>query len=318
MKHLIALLFLLLPLTVSAQAGRQPEARSGHEMVWHDGLGMVLLVNGDYQSSDAPGIVWGWDGEAWTVVSDDAPPVQSLAGVAYDAGYDTLLLHGGSQGPDATDYSDKTWTWDGETWATVEGTTPGARDHVSMVYDAAQDEVVLFGGQFFPDGVIYDDTWIWYGEGWVQTDAANSMGKRYHYAMTYDAAREQALVFGGTTGNVELNDLWAWDGSEWTQIDGGTGPSRRSGARMAYDAASGQVVLFGGRSGQRALDDTWLWDGEVWTEYEGESAPPARSHHAMAYDALREQVVLFGGYASDNLNDTWLWDSTNGWAEAGG
>jgi hypothetical protein len=83
--------------------GAQPEARSAHELVWHYGLEMVLLVNGDHQLTDDPALIWGWNGVAWQIVSDHAPPSQTLAGVAYHAATDMLLLHGGSQS--AEDYN---------------------------------------------------------------------------------------------------------------------------------------------------------------------------------------------------------------------
>src|ERR1041384_4353330 len=97
MKRYIGVLMLLfLPMIAHAQ-GTKPEPRSGHDLVWDDKLGMVLLVNGDYTQSDRPGKIWGWDGETWQVVSDDAPPIMTLGGVAYDSAQDTLVLNGGSQ-----------------------------------------------------------------------------------------------------------------------------------------------------------------------------------------------------------------------------
>ncbi|MFN8452937.1 MAG: kelch repeat-containing protein, partial [Anaerolineae bacterium] len=189
--------------------------------------------------------------------------------------------------------------------------------HLSMVYDAARQQIVMYGGQYFPTSRFYRDTWTWDAGGWMQTDA-RAPDVRYHYAMAYDAARQQALVFGGANNRGDLNDLWAWNGEAWVVIDRGTGPARRSGVRMAFDELDGVMVLFGGRTGQSALDDTWLWDGETWTEYESDQAPPARSHHAMAYDRVRHKIVLFGGYGADNYGDTWEWDMTGGWVEAGG
>jgi hypothetical protein len=82
------LLFLVAPLL----AQDQPEARSGHELVWSETLGMVLLVNGDHMSEIEPGKIWGWDGEQWILVSEDAPPVATLGGVAYDTVRDLLVL----------------------------------------------------------------------------------------------------------------------------------------------------------------------------------------------------------------------------------
>jgi hypothetical protein len=321
MKRFLGLLILLLlPIIVSAQE-LKPEPRSGHELVWHDGLGMVLLVNGDHPAGDNADAIWGWNGETWQVVDDNSPR-QTLGGAAYDAAHNLLLLYGGSRSAD--DYNTHTWVWDGKLWGVweepgePEAKHLGARDHLSMVYDTSREQIVLYGGQYFPTRTFYQDTWLWENArtGWKQvTNSAPDM--RSHYAMAYDAAREQALIFGGTTGSTDKNDLWAWDGTTWQVIDTGTGPSRRAGARMAFDEANGVMVLFGGASNNRPLDDTWLWDGEQWRAFDGDHAPPARSHHAMAYDRVRQKLVLFGGYDwSVGLNDTWEWDMTNGWVEA--
>src|SRR5215212_2109264 len=132
LRLLTVLLLLVLPTFVAAQVAEMPEARSGHELVWHERLGIVLLVNGDHQSSDDPGTIWGWDGDTWQIVTDDAPPIQTLGGVAYDTKRNLLLLHGGSQS--AKDYSNATWAWDGSDWEQLEGTSPGTRDHFSMAY----------------------------------------------------------------------------------------------------------------------------------------------------------------------------------------
>src|SRR5262245_32485884 len=105
----LILLFLFAPFLsgTALQQSPTPEPRAGHELVWYGGLEMVLLVNGDHVSSDDPGIIWGWDGETWQIVNDDAPPSRSLGGVAYDAAHDTLVLYGGSLSFE--DVSDATW-----------------------------------------------------------------------------------------------------------------------------------------------------------------------------------------------------------------
>jgi Galactose oxidase, central domain len=294
---------------VSTQEPTKPEARAGHELVWDEDLGMVLLVNGDHIASHDPGIVWGWNGETWQIVSEDAPPSRTLGGVAYLN--HQLVLHGGSLSVE--DNSGETWLWDGSAWQLFEGITPGVRDHFAMT--STGDEIVLHGGMDLATDQYYQDTWIWDGSAWTQ--AATEGLFRYHYALAYDSLRDQVLLFGGTTGSNDANDLWAWDGKSWQKIDRGTGPSRRSHARMAFDEASGNMILFGGFTTSRVSAETWLWDGAAWTEYTAGIAPPARGLHSMAYDPLRQKIVMFGGYDDTNLDDTWEWDIEHGWREVG-
>jgi hypothetical protein len=289
------------------QSPTAPEPRAGHELVWHAGLELTLLINGDHVSSGEPGVIWGWDGESWQIVSDDAPPSRTLGGAAYDPENDTLVLYGG--GLSLEDVSADTWLWDGETWQIADVPTPGRRDHFSMTY--AGNGIILYGGQDTANNQQWTDTWRWDGAAWSQVADAGEI--RYHYAYGYDSTRDQVLFFGGTTGSADVNDLWAWDGESWRQIDRGTGPSQRTHARMAFDQANEMMVLFGGFTNRGAVNDTWLWDGERWTEYESPVTPPARGLAAMAYDPIREKIVLFGGYAENNLGDTWEWDIENGW-----
>ena len=122
-----------------------PPARSGHELVYHNRLKMVLLVNGDHAvGADEPGKLWGWDGQCWRVVTEDGPVSRELGGVAYDTRRDVLVLYGGSSKDECYD---DTWEWDGEGWDQKQVIGPGVCDHFAMTYDASRGKVVLFGGQ---------------------------------------------------------------------------------------------------------------------------------------------------------------------------
>src|SRR5207249_2869094 len=183
-------------------------------------------------------------------------------------------------------------------------------DFMGMAYDAARNQVVLFGGG---DPRNFADTWTWDGVDWTQRTPAHSPSGRRGMGMTYDAARTQVVMFGGYNGGF-LADTWTWDGTDWTQRF----PARRSSGLdfmgMAYDAARAQVVLFGG-IGERLLADTWTWDGTDWTHRTAAHAPTRRFGMGMTYDAARSQVVLFGGITgpAGSLGDTWTWDGTD-WA----
>ena len=65
-------------------------------------------------------------------------------------------------------------------------------------------------------------------------------------AMTFDASRQRAVLFGGElAGGAMTADTWSWDGADWTQVSD-MGPSPRGGGAMAFDAARERVVLLGG------------------------------------------------------------------------
>jgi hypothetical protein len=152
--------------------------------------------------------------------------------------------------------------------------------------------------------------------GWRRLDTAPSIEapkERWLHAMTYDAANQRVLMFGGQCKcNNALNDLWAFDGVRWTQIftDGNTaGPSQRVniGHAFVYHPESRQALLFGGGAATGPVSDTWLFDQNAWRSVAPAVSPPARFGHALA--PMRDRkYVLWGGYPEDA--NTWLFDGT--------
>jgi uncharacterized protein (TIGR03437 family) len=156
---------------------------------------------------------------------------------------------------------------------------------------------------------------------WTQLQPETSPSPRESYALAYDSAHHQIVLFGGTMSSdiAAYNDTWVWDGTNWTQQFPKNSPPGRFSHAMAYDSVHGQVVLFGGSTAYYggSLNDTWVWDGTDWTQESPATSPPARFDHTMAYDSGHSQVVLFGGLGGLGpipLNDTWVWDGTN-WAQ---
>jgi hypothetical protein len=195
----------------------------------------------------------------------------------------------------------------------------------AMAYDAARDEVVLFGGAPDPNNVFANDTWVWNGTTWTQRLPSTMPSPRSNHSMAYDAARGEIVLFGGyDTGT--LGDTWVWNGTDWTQKAPATVPPARYYAAMAYDAVNGVVVMFGGHDANSInYDDTWVWDGTDWTQRFPLTSPPALQAHAMAFDTLRGEVVLFGGDTGDgnnspngsgNQSDTWTWNGATWTLEA--
>ncbi len=205
-------------------------------------------------------------------------------------------------------YFGDTWVWNGTNWTQeFPANSPSARGAFGMAYDAAQNQVVLFGG--FGGISDLNDTWVWDGTNWTQLSPANSPPARAAFVMVYDAAQGQVVLFGGLNSGNDLNDTWVWDGTNWTEEFPASSPSPRSDFDMAYDTVHGQVVLFGGSNGSATpLNDTWVWDGTNWTQEFAASSPSGRVWADMAYDPQQSQAVLFGGLNGDFFNDTWVYE----------
>lgn len=295
-----------------------PGPRDSHVLLYHNVLDQVILMHGlfpdasDLEQSE----VWGWDGDAWSLLNADGPAPRLLGGTAYDSARDKIVVFGGVGRGD--EKLNDTWEWDGQDWMQidVDATAPSPRDHIAMAYDAAHGYSVFFGG-FHGENRFFNDTWGWDGVTWTQL-ATSGPTARAHYSLVYDPTREQIMMFGGITETLKpLDETWIWDGEEWHLVEStDSEPAPRDATRIAYDEKTKTMLLFGGRSGRRMLDDTWRWDGERWEELAPENSPSARAFHAMVYDPTRERIVLYGGWAGRNTSydDFWEWDGEN-WVE---
>jgi hypothetical protein len=190
----------------------------------------------------------------------------------------------------------------------AQGTSPAARQMMGMTYDAAQRDVVLFGGLA---GIGYDayavnDTWTWDGSAWTEQHPATSPPARYGAGMTYDAARGKLVLYGGLDDNSQwLADTWTWNGVNWTEEHPARSPGGRVRPGLTYDARLQKVVLWAGDG-----PGTWTWDGTNWTQVRTFTSPPMREEFGMTYDAARGVVVMFGG-RDGPTNDTWTFDGIN-------
>jgi hypothetical protein len=270
--------------------------------------GQVVLFGGF--SNGELGDTWLWNGTTWTQQSPATnPPARSQSAMVYDAAQSNVVLFGGYLSNNAPFRSADTWVWNGTTWAQQSpATSPSARADHAMAYDAAQGNVVLFGG-FTDFGATLGDTWIWNGTTWTQQSPSANPTGRYFSAMAYDAVHNLVVMFGGDTSSGPLNDTWVWNGTNWTQLTPATSPTARYGHTMAFDAQTGQIVLFGGVNASNTyLNDTWVWDGTNWTQESPAASPVARAFHNEVYNAAQGQVVLFGGYdVASEFGDTWVW-----------
>jgi uncharacterized protein YjdB len=237
---------------------------------------------------------------------------------AFDPVSDTTLLFGGVLGqfPNYSDTGD-TWEFGVAGWASPGLPGPSPREGAAMVYDAASNSIVLFGGTNSSGDL--NDTWIWNGTSWTQVNVANPPPARYFdgQGLTYDSNSQTVVLFGGNTANGVLGDTWTWDGvaQTWTQQSPPTSPSPRRGQGMSYDR-SGNVVLFGGSDGTGSFADTWIWNGTTWMQQSPASSPTARNLHAMVFDPDVGEIVMFGGTGPsatgpNYYNDTWVWDGSN-------
>src|SRR2546425_3045504 len=98
---------------------------------------------------------------------------------------------------------------------------PRNLERLSMAFDAARGQIVLFGGYLEPNSLdAYGDTWTWDGTNWTLRSTADAPPARGSGGMAYDAANRRGVLFGGLDdtpfGEDYFCDTWGLDGSDWT------------------------------------------------------------------------------------------------------
>lgn len=246
-----------------------------------------------------------WNGTTWgNRIMHAEQPKAFPARMAFDTQSQTLVLFGYSQG---TGVGNDTWLrGGGGSWYRASPTTvPPARSDHAIVYDAARDRVVVFGGNV--GSTRFGDTWLYDAntQSWTNANPTNAPTARANAAMAFDSVRGEVVLFGGQTASGITNDTWVWNGSDWAQKTVASSiPTERTGTAMAFDPVRQRVVLFGGSGSGGHRADTWEWDGSAWAVRSPVNVPSARADHTLTFDTVRGKIVMYG-------RDLWEWDGTN-------
>jgi len=248
-----------------------PSQRQGPAIAFNWAAGNVVLFGGSptapLGSGTSFGDTWTWDGTNWTQQFPPvSPPARTWSNMAYVPATRTVMLFGGTNMAGGDDAFSDTWTWDGiaKTWTQLHPAVhPSARATNQLVYDEANQNVVLFGG-VTTNLTDLSDTWTWDGTNWTRHFPSSNPGLRNGPSLAYDSGLKAVVLFGGAVGTCcsnSLNDTWTWNGSKWTEIyPANTLPGKRNAATMNYDPLFKSVFLFGGNRSTSGpvLGDTWL------------------------------------------------------------
>ncbi len=253
------------------------------------------------------------------------PTPRAVAATAVDATHRLLYAFGGFDGLGATNdlfaYDFATHGWFPVTPATV--TAPGGRWGSGMVFDAARNRLVVFGG-FQGDvngagsGLYFNDLWAFdVATGtWSQLAPAGSPpSARRQFAMVIDPALDEIVVFGGyTSSGTFRNDAYALSlagAGTWSQLaPSGTPPTTRASAAAACDPLRHRLLVFGGSDCCNNYGDAFaltLTGSPAWSLLAANgSGPSGRTLASGDYDVTRDAFLIFGGGALPNtFNDAW-------------
>lgn len=157
---------------------------------------------------------------------------------------------------------------------------------------------------------------------------------RSMFGMTYDAAHDRAIVYGGGLGFLSpcASDTWVLDHASgigaapsWRRValHGASAPAR-AGIRLVYDSVSRRLIVFGGVDcisifyrdvWVLAFDDSSMSSGR-WVQLPvdtGGGVPLGRESYSAAYDAAANRLFMHAGRnAAGALGELWALEHANG------
>ncbi|MBK8006354.1 MAG: hypothetical protein IPK12_21340 [Gemmatimonadetes bacterium] len=311
MRLALAVALCTIPLTLASQA---PPARAHHSLVNSPAHGGILLTAGSTphdggQRCEFFNDLWLLDARGWRRLGTVGSMMSGVA-LAFDTRRQRLYSLGGYDGQ--TSLADFR-VLEAGAWRVLAPFPGGPAAEPGLVYDAARDRLVAFGGSAAAGGAA-GETWEYDGTTWSKKDIASPPGRQAH-VLVYDAARKRVVLYGGMGAGApgrpgpQLADTWEYDGTRWN-LRATTGPGPRLGAGATYDSKRGLLLLFGGAGPSGFLGDTWTWDGTTWRQV-ATTGPAPRVMGYLAYDPARDRTILFGGrtgWPDGDRNDTWEWD----------
>lgn len=304
----------------TASLASAPPASWGSSMAYDASDGYLLFFGGLGSSRGALRETWSWQDGSWTNLTGDVGPAPSTryeASMAYDPALGAVVLFGGIH---AGGYLSDTWTFANGSWSELsENESPPGLAGAALGYDPAESGLILYGGTDAA-GTVLNTTWLFAGGVWTNLTGglSTSPPPLADAGMTFDAAANGSILFGGTNGHRSFNETWKFAGGHWANRTSPTAeaPMAREFPGLVYDAVDGYDLLFGGYSGDQVLNDSWAYANGSWTRLPSGPAPSPRNAMAMGYTpGLREgnaTVVLFGGRAgaaasSVGYSDTWTY-----------
>lgn len=255
--------------------------------------------------------------------------------VTWDPVNGRMLLFGGDDGT----ISSELWSYCPATdaWTLIQPTGPGIapRYNHTMVWDAARERALVFGGAVLGVAGTSNELWAFTPADlrWSRLAPAGRLppGRGAHVAV-WDPVGDRMLMFGGQFGDAAdvYADLWSYSPvtNRWEALAAtGPSPKPRQGHSAVWSPDLERMLVYGGwedfRPGRPQVDssDVWSFDPRslVWERHAQSGAtPPPRFRHAAAWDPARGEMVVFGGCCAPTgwFNDVWAYDPrANSWAD---
>lgn len=280
------------------EARKYPAAafdRVRNRVILFGGTKTTVTIDPDTQDeirSDSPlRDTWEFDGTTWVRTGEDGPDVTSAV-MVYDGTRDQTLLLGMTADNTTLMYRYTNPGWEALTPAKL----PVCLSRAVAVWQEHSGNVLLYGGAC-NTLVVPGLTWSWDGTDWTALEGSQSAGLLTGHAMTYDVARDETILFGGTEYQLgtEVNYTYRFRNTRWFGAYSFYTPSPRSLFGFTSDPERGALWLYGG---VRGSSDLWKYAYGQWYPFAAQDMPGACSYPVTTFDTDRKVMVLVCADAS--------------------
>lgn len=308
-----------LPLGWSLGAADGPSARFDHSAVFDSNQNQLLIFGG--RGDGIFNDTWAYDlaTGSWHQLAASGPEPRFGHGAVFDAATNRLLI---VMGQGQSGFFNDVWALDrtNEEWIQLQANLPDEGPRPRYGQSAALDDAGrVWISHGFSDQGRFDDTWAFdlATASWrdYSPDSLRPL-KRCLHELSYDAKRQQLLLFGGCSsgfGPCPQGDLWAFDltSQTWSELTPiGNAPTPRSNPSMQLDSSAGVLWLFGGLTTNGASNELWRYtiDSNTWLLSSEPTGPSARSSLATGRNPATGDILLFGGLTANGTDaNLWLW-----------
>ncbi len=217
----------------------------------------------------------------------------------------TVPTPSASQSPEAPVYQQLAITSD---------LSPSSLNGTAMVYFPPDAEVVTFGGiDQYGYAHTYGETWAFNKHGWRQLHPVTSPSARAYFAMAYDPALREIILYGGCSncgapGYRLLQDTWAFNGTTWHQLTSLRLPTYEPAPLLGWDTATEALELlapppgYGPNPPNGDFDSNggalgrWSWQAAGWTWEGVPIGPPLFIQSAAFVPDPGSSTMLYYSY----------------------
>jgi len=213
----------------------------------------------------------------WTNLSTNGtpPPARFQHSVAYNATTDTMVVFGGSACVADTVYNDTWWLINASgtngtpQWMQIfPSNPPTARAGQTAVYNAAKDEMIVYGGNEGNGTTLLDIAALsnaTHTESAWSDDTLSGPALTLHSAI-YDPTHDRMTVFGGDSSGEFNSTIWVLSNASggvrsWEEMFPQPFASRTLAHTAVYDRAHDRMIVFGGET---QIGTNFFWSDNVF------------------------------------------------------